>query len=555
MELSIMQALILAAYYWFAQWYIFYSAINVFLGPLCTGLVCGIVLGDVPTAMKIAATIQPMFLAFTGAGGTVVWDETAATIGGCTITMISGLDISQSVTIAVPLSLLCAQLHTVRRIITVYTAQQSDKYAQTCNTKGIIFMASWWNIIMKVFLFGVPMFFALYFGAEAVGSFMNSLPAWITNALGATGKLLPALGFAMTINVIGRPQFLPFFLGGFFFAQYSGVSGIPLALSGLFIAFLYYLILQASDKEEDAAADAGTQAAVQADEAGKKLLTKKDVNNLVFRWNMFCEMSNSFARLQSVAFCAAFIPILKKLYGHDQEEFSAALSRHLMFFNTQGIWGSVVHGIVIAMEEQRALGAPIPVEAITGIKAGLMGPFAGIGDTIDWSTLKPLFIMLVLPLAEGGSFLAPIIYGILLIGVTYTENFIFVNTGYRMGTEAALTILEGGAINKFISCASVLGMFMMGGLSASMVSVYTTAQIPTGENTVMTIQGDILDAVAPGLLTLAAVLLVYKYLRSGHSMMKATFWLLGIGLVLGAVGIIGDGGFLIKPIMDVTAAA
>ena len=554
MELSVLQAAILALYYWFAQWYIFYSAINVFLGPLCTGLFCGIVLGDIPTAMKIAATIQPMFLAFTGAGGTVVWDETAATMGGCVITMISGLDTSQAVTIAVPLSLLCAQLHTLRRIIMVYPVQRADEYAKTCNTKGILFMAFWWPTIVKFFIFGVPMFLALYFGAEAVGSFMNSLPVWITNALGATGKLLPALGFAMTVNVIGRPQFLPFFLGGFFFAQYSGISGIPLALSGLFIAFLYYLILQASDKEEDAV-DAGTQAAVDADEKGKRLLSKKDVNNLVFRWNFYCEASNSFARLQSLAFCAAFVPILKKLYGNDQEEFSAALSRHLMFFNTEGIWGSVVHGIVIAMEEQRALGAPIPVEAITGVKAGLMGPFAGIGDTIDWSTLKPLFIMLVLPLAEGGSFLAPIIYAVLLIGVTYTESFIFVNTGYKMGTEAALSILEGGAINKFISCASVLGMFMMGGLSASMVSVYTTAQIPTGENTVMTIQGDILDAVAPGLLTLAAVLLVYKYLRSGHSMMKATFWLLGIGLVLGAVGIIGDGGFLIKPIMDVTAAA
>ena len=102
-------------------------------------------------------------------------------------------------------------------------------------------------------------------------------------------------------------------------------------------------------------------------------------------------MSNSFARLQSVAFCAAFIPVLKKLYGNDPEEYSAALTRHLMFFNTEGIWGSVVHGIVLAMEEQRALGAPIPIEAITGIKAGLMGPFAGIGDTIDWSTIKPLF--------------------------------------------------------------------------------------------------------------------------------------------------------------------
>ena len=224
-----------------------------------------------------------------------------------------------------------------------------------------------------------------------------------------------------------------------------------------------------------------------------------------------------------------------------------------MFFNTEGIWGSVVHGIVIAMEEQRALGAPIPVEAITGVKAGLMGPFAGIGDTIDWSTLKPLFTMLVLPLAENGSILAPILYFILLGGVTYTESYIFVNTGYKMGTEAALSILEGGSIQKFISCASVLGLFMMGGLSASMVSVYTTAQIPTGGEP-MSIQSDILDAVAPGLLTLAAVLLVYKYLRSGHSMMKATFWLLGIGLVLGSVGIIGDGGFLIKPLVAAAAA-
>ena len=127
------------------------------------------------------------------------------------------------------------------------------------------------------------------------------------------------------------------------------------------------------------------------------------------------------------------------------------------------------------------------------------------------------------------------------------ENFFFVSTGYKMGTEAALSILQGGMIQKFITCASVLGMFMMGGLSSSMVNMYTTVQIPTG-GTPMSIQADILDKVAPGLLTLATVLLVYKYLRSGKSMMKATFWLLGIGLVLGAIGIIGEGGLLLKPI-------
>ena len=546
MELTIVQSLLLALYYWVSKFGVIYSLSAIYQGPLTASLISGIILGDIPTAMKIGAAIQPMFLAFTGAGGTVVWDETAAAIFGCTVTMIGGLDVSHAVTIAVPVSLLCAQLHTIRRIVMVYPVQRADKYAETCNTKGILFMAFWLPQIIKFFIFAIPMFFALHFGAEAVGTFMNNLPAWITNALGATGKLLPALGFAMTINVIGRPQFLPFFLGGFFFAKYSGISGVPLALMGLFIAFLYYLVLDSS-KEEKEAVDEGSAAAVKADEEGKKLLTKRDVTNLTLRWNFYCEASNSFARLQSLAFCAAFIPVLKKLYGHDEQELSAALTRHLMFFNTQGIWGSVVHGIVLAMEEQRALGAPIPVEAITGIKAGLMGPFAGIGDTIDWSTLKPLVIVLALPLAESGSFLAPLICAVLVGGITLIENLFFLRTGYRMGTEAALSVLEGGMINKFISCASVLGLFMMGGLSSSMVNVYTTIQIPTG-GTPMSIQTDILDKVAPGLLTLTAVLLVYRYLRSGRSMTKATFLLLIIGLVLGSIGIIGEGGFLLKPI-------
>ncbi len=551
MELTILQAALLAMYYWFTTWAMPYS-LN-FSCALVTSLFCGMILGDVRTAVIIGASIQPMFLAFTMAGGTVVWDEPAATIGGCTITMVSGLPVENAVTIAVPLSLLCAQLHTIRRIVMVYPVQKADKYAETCNTKGITFMAVYLPQIIKFFIFAIPMFFALYFGAEAVGNFMNSLPVWITNALGATGKLLPALGFAMTLNVIGRPQFLPFFLGGFFLAQYSGLSGVPLALAGLFIAFLYYLILEATEKnQEQPSLDEGSQAAVEADREGKKLLTKKDITKLAIRWNIMSEMCNSFARLQSVGFCVAFIPILKKLYGNDKEEFSAALTRHLMFFNTEGIWGSVIHGIVAAMEEQRALGAPIPVEAITGIKTGLMGPFAGIGDTINWSTLKPLFLVLFLPFAAEGSFLGPVIYILTLGAVTFAENLIFIHTGYRMGTQAALSILEGGAINKFISCASVLGTFMMGGLSASMVSVYTSAQIPTGGEP-MSIQSDILDAVAPGLLTLAAVLLVYKYLRGGHSLMRATFWLLGVGLVLGAIGIIGDGGFLIKPLVEAAA--
>lgn len=107
MELSIFQAAILAAYYWFAATRIVYSLIHILRGPLMTSLFCGIVLGDVPTAIMIGAMIQPMFLAFTAAGGTIVWDEAAATIVGCTVTILSGIELSQAVTIAVPVAFVC----------------------------------------------------------------------------------------------------------------------------------------------------------------------------------------------------------------------------------------------------------------------------------------------------------------------------------------------------------------------------------------------------------------------------------------------------------------
>ena len=115
------------------------------------------------------------------------------------------------------------------------------------------------------------------------------------------------------------------------------------------------------------------------------------------------------------------------------------LQRHLMFFNTQGIWGSVIHGIVLAMEEQRAMGAPIGVDAITGIKAGLMGPFAGIGDTIDWATLLPLVYILFMPMAPTGNPLGAFFPWFIVGSVTYIEGHIYsylrLQAGHACGAE------------------------------------------------------------------------------------------------------------------------
>ena len=540
MEIGVFQALLISFYYWAAQIGTPYG--GWFHKAMIAGMVVGLILGDVSKGCIIGATIQPMFLAFTGAGGTIIWDECAGTIMGTAITMVGGLPLQQALTVAVPVSLLFAQVSTICRIWFAFPATQADKAAMEGRDRAIIWYGGWFCALSRIVLFFIPMFLSLKLGVGAIGTLMSNLPEWIANALNCVGGMLPALGFAMTVRVIARPTFLPYFLGGFFLVQYTKIGGLFLAFVGLFLAFLYYQQMDSSSKDDDNQIDQNAAGAAALDEDTKRLLTKKDCVRMFNRWWWFSEQSNSFSRLQSIAFCCSFIPALKKLYGNDPEEYKAALQRHLMFFNTEGIWGSVIHGIALAMEEQRAMGVAIDASAITGIKAGLMGPFAGIGDTIDWSTMRPLVYMLFIPMAAAGSPFGAILAWFVVGAIAYVEGRFFSYTGYKLGTRAALTMLQGRGIKMFISCGAVLGLFMMGGLSATMVSVTTPIYIPTSGSPAQ-IQ-NILNSVAPGLLTLATVLGTYVFIQRGNSMTKATMVLLCIGLVLGSIGVLGAGGLV-----------
>src|SRR5262245_21266778 len=111
-------------------------------------------------------------------------------------------------------------------------------------------------------------------------------------------------------------------------------------------------------------------------------LSRSDVQRSFWLWTFFSHANYNYERLQGTAFAQAMTPIIRKLYK-DPDEIKAALKRHLVFFNTEPNVGGVIHGAVIAMEEQRANGADIDDDAINSVKSGLMGPLAGVGDTID----------------------------------------------------------------------------------------------------------------------------------------------------------------------------
>lgn len=263
-------------------------------------------------------------------------------------------------------------------------------------------------------------------------------------------------------------------------------------------------------------------------------ITNKDIKRAWLRWYTIAEMSNSFERLQSLAFCAALSPILEKLYK-TKESLSEALKRHLVFFNTQANWGGIIPGVVIAMEEEKANGADIPDEAINGIKTGLMGAFAGIGDTIDWGTIKPIIIGLCLPLGMNGNPLASILLLGVFTAITATEGYLLFKKGYTLGRDSIINILESGWINQLITGAGVMGMFMMGALSASFVKLKTPLEFNLSSSPEPLAIQALIDNIAPGILPLCVVFGIYAYLqKKGQNYVKLLVYIL-VASILGSL--------------------
>ena len=264
-------------------------------------------------------------------------------------------------------------------------------------------------------------------------------------------------------------------------------------------------------------------------------LTKRDLLKSWLIWATFAHSAYSYERLQGTGFAHTMTPIIKKLYTK-KEDRAAALKRHMIFFNTDIMFGSVIPGITIAMEEQKANGAPIEGEAINSIKTGLMGPLAGIGDSICQGAIIPILLSIGIGLGIEGNILGPIIYtiavSVILLGISYVSF----NQGYKSGNKSIEDMLEKGILGKVISGAGVLGCMIMGALTANYVNISTPITLKT-EGLEMALQADVLDKVLPGLLPLLVTFGCYKLLSKGVKPMKIILIILVVGIVGGLIGI------------------
>ena len=207
-------------------------------------------------------------------------------------------------------------------------------------------------------------------------------------------------------------------------------------------------------------------------------LSKRDRISVWWR-STFIQGSWNYERMQNGGWAFSMIPAIKRLYK-SKEDRTEALKRHLEFFNTHPYVASPIIGVTLALEEERANGAPVDDKAIQGVKVGMMGPLAGIGDPVFWFTVKPILGALAASLALTGNILGPIIYffawNLIRMGFTwYTQE-----VGYKAGSKIT-DDLSGGLLQNITKGASILGMFILGALVNRWVSVQFTPVISSVE--------------------------------------------------------------------------
>ena len=295
-------------------------------------------------------------------------------------------------------------------------------------------------------------------------------------------------------------------------------------------------------------------------------LTKSDRIKVWWR-STFIQGSWNYERMQNGGWAYTLIPALKRLY-HTKEDRSAALKRHLEFFNTHPYLASPIIGVTMALEEERANGAPIDDKAIQGVKVGMMGPLAGVGDPVFWFTVKPIIGALAASLAMAGNIMGPILYFVLWNAIRmaflwYTQEF-----GYKAGSKITED-LSGGLLQEVTKGATILGMFILGSLVNRWVSVKFTpvvsdvpnqkgayidwSSLPSGskgiqkalelqsqglsltKNKVLTLQ-DNLDSLIPGLMGLLLTLFCMWLLKKKVSPIVIILGLFVVGVVFHVVG-------------------
>ncbi|HVY73518.1 MAG TPA: PTS system mannose/fructose/sorbose family transporter subunit IID [Puia sp.] len=490
--------------------------------PLVLGPLVGWALGDLQQGIIIGGTLELIFMGNIKVGAAIPPDVITGGVLGTAFAIVSGKGVAIALALAIPISVLAEMLLSGLFVFRSAFNKYFERYAEAGDWRKIQRLHIFSGLLKPV-LMGLICFLALQLGSTAMKSFLDSIPAWVNTGLQVAGNMLPALGFALLMNLMFNKQVAPYFFLGFILAAYLKLPVIAIGGIGLIIALLVARRKSPADTEGDEDNHDPLPAATE-----QPSLQRRDIRQLFFR-SLTLEANFNFETWQNTGFAFAMIPVLRKIYK-TREALSAALRRQLQFFNTSPYGSTLIIGITAAMEEQNSRSTEFDAESINAIKAGLMGPLAGVFDSLFWGTFKVIAAGVGTSLALKGNIMGAVLFLLIFnvphLVLRYRLTFI----GYHTGTRFLHQLAKDQVMDRLTYGASILGLMVIGAMPATLISIKTPISFGAGDSPV-SLQG-ILDQIVPSLIPLALTWIIFYCVRRN---MKTTWLLLGL-LLLGFFG-------------------
>ncbi|MDN6664454.1 MAG: PTS system mannose/fructose/sorbose family transporter subunit IID [Tetragenococcus koreensis] len=262
-------------------------------------------------------------------------------------------------------------------------------------------------------------------------------------------------------------------------------------------------------------------------------VAKKELHSVFWR-SFALQGAFNFERMQNIGYAYSMVPIIRKLYKNKEDQ-AEALDRHLEIFNTTPQLVPLILGISTAMEEENANNPAFDEQSINAVKASLMGPLAGIGDSIFWGTLRVIAAGIGVSLAEQGSIFGPILFLLIFNAPNILIRIFGLKMGYQVGVNSLERIQKEGLMDKIMAVATIIGLAVVGGMIATMLDITTPLQWE-GSGAEIVVQ-DILDQILPKMLPLAFTLVLYKLIKK-VSVTKLTLGIIVFGIIMHALSIL-----------------
>ncbi|MBU3829065.1 MAG: PTS system mannose/fructose/sorbose family transporter subunit IID [Candidatus Lactobacillus pullistercoris] len=265
----------------------------------------------------------------------------------------------------------------------------------------------------------------------------------------------------------------------------------------------------------------------------QKKISKNTLNKSFNLWFWGALTCFSQEHMQTFGYLSSMLPIIKELYP-DKKDQQEKIHAYTAFFNTNPMLGSVIIGTTASMEEARANGKGIDGETINDMRAGLMGPIAGIGDSLIDGTLIPILLGLALGMSQNGSPVGAIFYIIVWDLIAYFGQRFLYFRGYRLG-DKAVSILVGKQGKAIRHAISIVGGMVVGGVLATWVNVTTSLQLKDSTGKVFLNLQKQLDSIYPGLLTVIVTVLCWWLMAKKH---VSAIWTMIILIFVALLGVL-----------------